>query len=42
MSVLDQIAGIFYLPAVFWGVPLVFALMHEAYREWRIRGGGRR
>ena len=40
MSVLDLISGMFYDPIVFWGAPLVLALLHEACRR-RLRRGGR-
>jgi hypothetical protein len=40
MTVLEQISNLFYDPEVFWGVPLVFALLYEGYR--RLKCGRRR
>ena len=32
---LDQISNLFYDPMFFWGVPLVFSLLVEAYKVLR-------
>lgn len=29
MPLLEQIAGLFYDPAIFWGAPLVLAVLYE-------------
>jgi hypothetical protein len=34
---LEQVSNVFYDPAVFWGVPLVLAFLHEGYRRLRAR-----
>ena len=37
---LEQVSDFFYDPMVFWGVPLVLALLLEGYRHLR-KGRGR-
>jgi hypothetical protein len=34
---LEQVSNVFYDPEVFWGVPLVVAILHEVYRRLRAR-----
>lgn len=41
LAVLEHLAEWFYDPAVFWGAPLVLALLVEAYRSIRRGRGGR-
>lgn len=36
-TILDQISNLFYDAEVFWGVPLMFALLYEGYR--RLKSG---
>jgi hypothetical protein len=40
---LDYISNFFYDPLTFWGVPLIFALLWEGYRDLneRLRGRSR-
>lgn len=38
-TILEQISNLFYDAEVFWGVPLVFALLYEGY--CRLKAGKR-
>ncbi len=35
-TILEQISNLFYDAEVFWGVPLVFALLYEGYRHLKV------
>ena len=39
-SLLERVSNVFYDASVFWGIPLVLALLYECYRE--LYGGKRR
>ena len=38
---LDTVSNLFYDPKIFWGVPLMFALLREGLRRLKERPPGR-